>query len=189
MRWDALFADLEAQLYAAGRLALESEANERARMDQAALTLADRLRGQLGAPLRVRLSGGLAFAGGLAHVGSAWIVLDEPGRSVLIALSAVQLVEGLGRPAAPEDPGRQRRLGLGSALRALARDRQDVALYLASGPEGSFHTITGTIDRVGKDFLEMAAVPWGEARRAGNVRGVYAVPFTAVAALASARRS
>jgi hypothetical protein len=99
------------------------------------------------------------------------------------------LVEGLGRSAAPEDPGRPRRLGLGSALRALARDREGVALYLTPGPEGGFRTITGTIDRVGRDFLELAAVPWGEARRAENVRGVYAVPFSAVAALASARRS
>ncbi|NKX49885.1 hypothetical protein HER39_04710, partial [Arthrobacter deserti] len=156
MRWDALFADLEAQLYAAGQLALESEANERARMDQAALTLADRLRGQPGAALRVRLAGNLVFEGRLAHVGSAWIVLDEPARSVLVALAAVRLVEGLGRTAAAEASGPPR-LGLGSALRALARDREEVMLYLSTGSDGGFHTVAGTIDRVGRDFLEVAA--------------------------------
>lgn len=189
MRWDGLFSDLEAQLYAAGQLALESEANERARMDQAALSLADRLRGQHGASLRVRLGGSLVFDGRLSHVGSSWIVLDEPARSVLVVLSAVRLIEGLSRAAAPDDAGRPRRLGLGSALRALARDREEVMAYLACGPDGGIQTISGTIDRVGKDYLELAAVPWGEARRAVNVRGVHAVPFGAVAALASARRT
>ncbi|MFD1212683.1 hypothetical protein ACFQ36_11605 [Arthrobacter sp. GCM10027362] len=189
MRWDALFADLEAQLYSAGQLALETETNERARMDQAALALTDRLRGQLGAALRVRLAGGVDFDGQLSHVGSTWIVLDEPTRSVLVTLDAVQLVEGLGRSTVPQDPGRPQRLGLASALRALARDREEVLLYLSPGRDGGFRTIAGTVDRVGKDFLEIAAVPLGEARRAGNVRGVYAVPFNAVAAVASARRS
>jgi hypothetical protein len=189
MRWDGLFSDLEAQLYAAGQLALESEANERARMDQAALSMTDRLRGQLGAALRVRLGGGLAFDGRLAHVGSNWIMLTEPAHSVLVVLSAVRLIEGLGRAASPEGAAGPRRLGLGSVLRALARDREEVMAYLAYGPDGGFHTVSGTIDRVGKDFLELAAVPWGEARRAANVRGVHAVPFSAVAALASARRS
>jgi hypothetical protein len=62
-------------------------------------------------------------------------------------------------------------------------------LYLASGGEEALPAVSGTIDRVGKDFLEIAAVPFGEARRPANVRGVYAVPFAAVSALASARRS
>jgi hypothetical protein len=61
-------------------------------------------------------------------------------------------------------------------------------LHLSARPGGGFHCISGTIDRVGKDFLELAAVPSGEARRAGNVRGIYAVPFTSVAAVASVRR-
>jgi len=74
---------------------------------------------------------------------------------------------------------------MGSAFRVLARDRAEVVLYFgaAAGPS----MVSGIIDRVGRDFLELAAVAPGEARRASNVRAVYAVPFAAVAAVASAR--
>lgn len=100
-------------------------------------------------------------------------------------LAAIQLLEGLTRSASVEKSSAAKRLGMGSALRALARDRADVVLHLASGSTG--RTVNGMIDRVGSDFLELAAVPSGEARRAGNVRTVYAVPFTAIGALASSR--
>jgi hypothetical protein len=186
MRWDSLFADLEAQLYAAARLELETEVNERLRMDHAAFTLTDRLRGQLRQAVRVRLAGNLSFTGTLAHVGASWIVLDESARSVLIALGSVQFIEGMGRTTVLDGP-QGVRLGLASALRALARNRAEIVLFLAPGSEP--HVVTGTIDRVGKDFFELAAVASGEARRAGNVQGVLAVPFEAVAAVASARRT
>ena len=42
------------------------------------------------------------------------------------------------------------RLGLGSALRALARDRARVTVHLVDGS-----AVAGTIDRVGADFLEV----------------------------------
>jgi len=48
MRWDALFADMEAQLAASERLDLDAEIAERARVDAAAVELADRLRGSWG---------------------------------------------------------------------------------------------------------------------------------------------
>jgi len=41
--------------------------------------------------------------------------------------------------------------------------------------------LTGTIDRVGADFLEMAEHALDVARRAGNVAGVRTVPFTGLA--------
>ena len=39
MRWDSLFADMEAQLHAAGQRGLESEANELARLNHAETSL------------------------------------------------------------------------------------------------------------------------------------------------------
>jgi hypothetical protein len=176
---------MEAQLHAAGQLGLEADTNELARAVQAEVLLADRLRGQAGAEVRVATLSGHSFSGSVGHVGSSWLVLHERARSILVPLAAVQLVEGLGRRTASETSAGARRLGLGSALRALARDRAEVVLYFAGGPASS--VATGFIDRVGNDFLELASVPSGEARRASNVRSVLAVPFTAVAALASAR--
>lgn len=184
MRWEALFADMEAQLEAAERLALESEISERARMDQSAIEFADRLRGQTGHFLKFRLQGGRTFAGTLTHTGSGWLMLEEGVRSVLIPLGAVRFVEGLTRSTAPAGAAGGRRLGLASAFRALARDRAEVMVYL--GDEGGGY-VSGTIDRVGRDFLEMAVLPAGEPRRPGNSGTVYAVPFAAVTAAVSQR--
>ena len=184
MRWDALFVDLETQLHAADRLELEAEVNERARIELAAVGLADRLRCQLGTQLRVRVGPELLFEGALVHVGSAWLVLYERMRSILVPLAAVQLIEGLGRHVVAEQSA-ARRLGLGSALRALGRDRVQVAVYLA-GSSGAA-AVDGTIDRVGADAFDLAALPPGEDRRVTSVRSVYTVPFTALAAMVARR--
>lgn len=176
---------MEAQLRAAGQLELEAGANELARAAQAEVLLTERLRGQAGAEVRVATLSGHSFSGSIGHVGSSWLVLHERARSILVPLPGIQLVEGLGRRTAPETSAGARRLGLGSAFRALARDRAEVVLYFAAGPASP--VATGFIDRVGNDFLELASVPSGEARRASSVRAVHAVPFTAIAALASAR--
>ncbi|WP_237740683.1 hypothetical protein [Crystallibacter crystallopoietes] len=176
---------MEAQLHAAGQLGLEADVNEIARAAQAEIPLGDRLRGQLGRDVRVVVPGGSAFAGTLGHVGSSWLVLQDPVRSVLVPLHGIQMIEGLGRHSICEVSAGARRLGLGSAFRALARDRAEVVLYFAAGSVPTM--VTGIIDRVGRDFLELAAVPSGEARRASNVQAVYAVPFAAVAAVASVR--
>jgi hypothetical protein len=184
MRWDALFDDLEAQLHAADRLELEAEVNERARIELAAVDLANRLRGQLGTQLRVSVATDLRFCGALAHVGSTWLVLNERMRSVLVPLASVQLIEGMGRHSVA-DVSAARRLGLGSALRALGRDRAPIGLYLSGGSDTV--AAEGVIDRVGADSFDVAAVPSGEDRRAANVRSVITVPFTAIAALVSRR--
>ncbi|MDQ0735533.1 hypothetical protein [Arthrobacter agilis] len=76
------------------------------------------------------------------------------------------------------------RVGLGSALRALSRDRAQVALWLATASRYS-----GVIDRVGADFLELGLVVAGEERRAAHVRDVLTVPFAAIDVLESAAPS
>ena len=185
MRWDALFEDLEAQLHAADRLELEAEVNERARMELAAVDLANRLRGQMGTQLRVSVGEDLEFDGALAHVGSTWLVLNEGVRSVLVPVAAVQLIEGMGRHAAA-DGSAARRLGSGPALRGLGRDRAPWACISPAVP-ARWRPREVKIDRVGADSFDVAAVPSGEDRRAANVRSVYTVPFTAIAALVSRR--
>jgi hypothetical protein len=72
------------------------------------------------------------------------------------------------------------RLGLGSALRAIARDRLQVTVVLIDGS-----TLPGTVDRVGADFLEMAEHAPGEPRRRGDVSGMRTVAFAAVAVVRS----
>lgn len=185
MRWDALFQDMEAQLAADQKLALESEISERARVEMAGIALADRLRGTLGRELSVLLSSGMRVSGVLAHVGSEWIVLSEAAQQWLVPYSAAASYQGTGRQVL-QDPGVRARLGLASALRGLARDRAEVTVHLVMGMLQET-ALFGVIDRVGKDHFDLAATGSGEARRQGNVSSVVTVPFASLAALRSLR--
>lgn len=183
MRWAALFGDLEGQLAAASQLSLESEISERARMDQSAVGLADRLRGQLGGSLKARLSSGMEIDGRLVHVGSEWIVLENGPGSTLIPINSAVVFRGLKRSTSMKRSTSDSRLKLTSALRALSRDRALLCLHLRGG--GGESAVTGMIDLVGSDFIEFAVVPSGEYRRARNVAEVLTVPIYAVDALVS----
>jgi len=61
-------------------------------------------------------------------------------------------------------------------LRGIARDRSAVRLLLRDGS-----ALAGTVDRVGADFVELAAHPAGELRRRVEVRDVLVVPTAALA--------
>ena len=58
MRWEGLFADLEAQLAQGHWQDTEAEAAEMTRGERAGITLADRIRGALGATLQIQLAEG-----------------------------------------------------------------------------------------------------------------------------------
>jgi hypothetical protein len=180
VRWDALFADLEAQLDREREAEQDAEVAERSRAEWARTALADRLRAHEGAELGLLLAGGHRVAGTCVDVGAEWLVLAVGPAQALVPLHAVVAVSGLSRRVAPPPGVVLRRLGLGHALRALARDRAGVRLVTAGGD------LTGTIDRVGADHLDLAEHPAGEARRAGAVRAVLAVPFAALRAVHSA---
>jgi hypothetical protein len=186
MRWDALFDDMEAQLSASDRLQLESEITERSRTDVAGVELEDRLRGSLGLRVVVHLRPGPVFSGALGHVGGESLVLNDRQYQVLIPYAAVSRYEGLGRHSLLEPSTVRRKLGLASALRGLARDRAALTVYLTGGPfEGT--GLSGVIDRVGRDYFDLAVTRPGEPRRAANVSQVASVPFSSLGALRSMR--
>ena len=179
MRWQQLFADLQAQFETAEDAEARAEWASRARAEVGAVRLAERLRGSIGAPVTVTCRGAGRVSGVLAETGTDWLlVTDERGREQLVSAAAVRTVAGLGRWTAPvEDEGPVRvRLDLRRALRGLARDRSAVQVVLDDGT-----VLTGTIDRVGADYVELAEHAADQPRRAGAVRQVHAVVIDGVA--------
>ena len=179
MRWQQLFADLTAQFDEAEAAAELAESASRARAELGAVSLAGRLAGAVGAEVRLRCRGVGQLAGVLVDVGPDWLLLvDERGAESVLATAAVTSLTGLGRRTSPaeEDGWPRVRFDLRLVLRATARDRSAVTVRTDDGV-----VITGTIDRVGADFVELAEHPAGEPRRAVAVRAVHAIALPAVA--------
>jgi hypothetical protein len=181
MRWDGLFADLEAQAAALDQATRAAEVDERTRGEIGTLSVSDRLRAAVGSTVRLQCAGGVVASGLLLRVGPDWVLIDEGGgHEVVVAGWAVLTVRGLRRDVVvPGSVGVvESRLGLRHALRGIARDRSGVRVYLLDGS-----TLEGTIDRVGADFIEVAVHPAGEPRRRRDVREIELVPLRAVTAV------
>jgi hypothetical protein len=178
VRWRALFDDLEGQLDAAQAAELAAEVADRSRREAALQSLAERVQAAVGTPLQVHLLGAAALRGRLTDCGPGWLLLDvDGGAEVLVALPAVAGLVGLGaRTALVDDSAVGRRLDLRWALRGIARDRAAVTVGLRDGT-----LLTGTLDRVGLDHVDLAEHGLGEVRRAAAVRQVRLVPLDAVA--------
>ena len=183
MRWEHLFDDLESQLereLTAEELDLEVE-EERLRLGR--LSLRDRLVAlhddEHGAHYRVvvTLASGERIGVHPVAFGRDWFSADIDGSSAqcivpLGAVAAVALEPGLVprslRAAAVPDghPSLSARLGLTFVLRDLCRRRRPIDLVLAAGE------VHGTLDRVGRDHVDIAVHERGVPRRSSDVREV-----------------
>jgi hypothetical protein len=179
MRWDDLFADLEAQAEALATAERAAEVDELVRLETSRLRLVDRLRPAVRGSVKLRCVGGLVLSGTLGRVGADWLLLDEgAGREAIIATAAISSVAGLGRLSGPAGSALETKLGIGHVLRGVARDRSVLRACLTDAG-----VIDGTLDRVGLDFVEIAAHAPGELRRRSEVREVLLVPISSLAVL------
>lgn len=173
MRWDDLFADLEGRFDELAYAAEEAELADRTRVEFGRVTAVERLVGAIGGHVRLRLAGGQLAEGRLNRVGTDWVLLRESGSAeLLIALAAVAAVEGLAACTGAELGSVDARFDLRKALRSVARDRAPVTVHSRHGTE-----LSGTIDRVGHDFVELAVHAAWEVRRSAAVRSVLLVPL------------
>lgn len=177
-RWERLFADLEAHLDEVDKLEREGDVAERTRAERANIRLVDRLAGSHGEIELVLRSGG-RLRGHVVDVGAEWLVVTAPQR-VLVPVDGIVSVSGLGRPGDGGSRRPTRRLSLAWALRALARDRATVRLTDILGVQ-----VTGTIDIVGADVLDLVEHPPDLARRARHVTGTRSIRFSAVVSVES----
>jgi len=189
MRWGKLFDDLEGQLeqeLEAEDVDLRAE-EERLRLGR--LGLRDRLlalqRSGAGDGSVALLVAGTRLAVRPVSIGKDWLsgdVIDGSARRAqcvvpLTSIGGVLLDREQIRAslvALPEEDGSRlsARLGLAFVLRDLCRRRRAVELVTASG------TIAGTIDRVGRDHLDLAEHSLDAARRESAVTHYRVLPFT-----------
>jgi hypothetical protein len=196
MRWGNLFDDLEGQLeqeLTAEEVDLRSE-EERLRLGR--MSVRDRIvaihrseRRHASYSIRVQLLDGSSIAVRPATIGKDWFsadLVDDGRRRVgcivpiraiaAILLSKPQIASSLEPDPAPEvsPPGLSARLTLSFVLRDLCRRRATVELLLVTG------RVAGTIDRVGRDHLDLAVHEHGSVRRESVVSGYRVVPFDQV---------
>lgn len=178
MRWDALFADLESQFEALQEGDLYGEVADRIRAEVGKITVLDRLRGAVDTVVRVEVVDAEPVHGMLTRVGKDCLLIEtERYEEWLIPVAALLAVHRLGPWAEPAGAV-EGKLGLAHLLRGIARDRSPVTLFCAGGSP-----VTGTIDRVGADFLELAEHPLDAPRRRTEVYNVRLVPTQALRAL------
>ena len=190
MRWDHLFDDLESQLEQElgaeeGDLLAEEE-----RLRLGRLTVRDRVIAMtrpdegLPEPLRLALRDGSAMTASVGSIGRDWLVGELIGArrgSCVVPLSAIaailptpgQFARSVAAVSAVEPAASlSARLGLPFVLRDLCRRRAAVDLSLASGER-----LHGTIDRVGRDHLDLAEHEPGVPRRAASVDRIRILPL------------
>jgi hypothetical protein len=141
--------------------------------------------GPAAAQLRVVLSDGTTIRVRPVAFGKDWFsadLVDEAARRSQcivptagvagLVLTPAQIERSLrGTPAPGPARGLSGRLGLGFMLRALCRRRSAVELHLLSGD------LHGTIDRVGRDHLDLAVHEPGASRRDSAVTQCRLVPL------------
>ncbi len=188
MRWDHLFDDLEGQLERELSAEEQDVVVEEERLRLGRLAVRDRLRAlhqSATDPLALTLTTGIRLVVAIDGFGRDWIsgqVVDGPVRrgQCLVPVAAIASIrvpahrvaaslDGVGDARA--EASLALRLGLPFVLRDLCRRRRAVDLVAAHA------TIHGTIDRVGRDHLDLAVHEPGSARRANQVAELLVVPL------------
>jgi hypothetical protein len=194
MRWDNLFDDLESQLeqgLTAEEVDLKAE-EERLRLSR--LTIRSRILSihesfdrHAEFTIRMQLRSGDLLDLRPATVGKDWLsgdIRDSTTRNLqciipIDAIAAVVLTNDLVRrsvnePVTETGQSLSGRLGLPFVLRDLCRRRVSVEILTMTTP------VTGTIDRVGRDHVDVAVHEHGAPRRDAAVSAYRIVPLREV---------
>ncbi|WP_168916262.1 hypothetical protein [Microcella flavibacter] len=188
MRWDHLFDDLAGQLEHELRAEEIDLQHEEERLRLGRLELRDRIAALHRGPaatrrLSLRLRSGLRVALTPITIGRDWVagdLDDRPHHQAIVPLPAIeslmldreQVVVSLER--GPEAPQLAARLGLAFLLRDLCRRRAPLTVDTDAGPA------SGTIDRVGRDHLDLAVHELESPRRESAVDHVRVIPLASV---------
>ncbi|WP_062078102.1 hypothetical protein [Demequina globuliformis] len=149
MRWEQLFADLEAQARASEEAQWRGDVADRTRSERASIAWGERLLASVGRAVTVTCTDGERVSGTVIEAGSLWCLLEDgAGRSVVIPAPAVVAISGLA-PSAAQARVVDSRLTFATLVRGISRDRSRVALALGSGD------VQGVIAVVGADYCDV----------------------------------
>jgi hypothetical protein len=187
MRWDKLFDDLESQIeheLSAEELDLQAE-EERLRLGR--LTIRERIVAACasGVPLRTMVAPDLRLTVTPLTVGRDWFLAELVTDARVVPHFVVPIVSVLGftvdeaaivstLPTSVEAVGREAlsaRLGMTFVLRDLCRRRTAVEITIGDARH------YGTIDRVGRDHVDLARHEQGEPRRTSAVTDIMVIPL------------
>ena len=172
MRWDKLFADLEAEAVGLRQREQDLEIAERTRLELSRIPMSARLAGGLGAAVELRADAVGLVRGRIERVTSRWLLLGADSVQWVISVDALLGIRGLPMQARGPGPGAvESRLGWGSAWRVLAQDRAELHVVRRDGS-----SLDAVAERVGEDFVELAV-------SSSDRRMRELVPFAAVVAV------
>ena len=174
MRWDELFAELEAEIDGLEAGVLEDESYELAVAEAGTVGLADRIRAVWGATITLGLTSGMRHEGAVVDLGADWVLIESGRAQTLVPVRAIAWIAGLGR-AAPSPGTVERELRLTHALRALAQAEEPVRIAVPN------RELVGVIVHVGADHLVVDLAP-GMGERQGGAAGLV-IPLASLLAV------
>lgn len=176
MRWNDLFADLEAQLEFGQWHAVEQDAAELTRGLWAELSLMDRIRAAMGQRIRIILQDGRMQLLDVRTVGPGWVGGADDTSSLILTRDVIVGIDANLRRA--EVPARPLQSGpsVSRIYRTLARRREPLQILAKTG----IVLAEGTIDRVGRDHIDVALHARDDFRRSTAVQGIRIIPFDAI---------
>jgi hypothetical protein len=175
-----VFDELEAEFEAGLRREADQETVAAVRAELGSTVLWEQLARRLGTDM-VATAGDRVLRGSAVASYPEFLVLraDDGAEHLIPYGPAVSVVLPAEPPPLRPTPGPViRRYQLALALRELARRRDPVRVALGDGT-----SVDGTIEAVGRDYLELAEHDPGEARRRAAVRARRFVGFTAIVAV------
>ena len=179
-RLEHVFEELEAEFDAGLRWEAEQEAAAAIRAEAGEVALWEHLSRRVGGEVSLRV-GGLRLDGVLLASYPDFVALrSADGRQHMVGLGpAVSVRVAAEAHLAPVAGGKVAgRYELRLALRELARRREPVLVTLLD-----HGVVTGTIELVGRDYLELAEHGLGDVPRRATVTGHRLIPLAAVAAV------
>ena len=176
MRWEQVFRELDHEWEAAAAAQVQAEVADRTRAELARIGILDRFRGSVSRRLWVHTPAGVC-TGELTRVAADCLLLRDGAVELLVAAHHIDGVEGLAAEVVTDEQVGtvERRLGLASVLRRVARDRAAVTVERVGSA-----ALHGTPVLAGADFVELAVHPRGEPPRSSSVTSRQVVPFAAI---------